>query len=284
MAVEGQSEEGIAVKLAEWQQGDFALECGEFWFRDIEGPIEGTEELSDFGIDPDVLGFVVITQTCDIVRAPQVVPCVTICPIVKVGDDKLKELEKGISPRTSFIANAPDGAVADLSRSMSISKELLITWERQRGCTNTGEQLEFARSLEGVYGRFAYPDDFIRSVGRFRRKVVDTYAKENSELGKAFRSIREIRIFPHADWSNPDSVPITFIAVLDEPEDRELKDRSGIIDILEAKIDSIDWEGRFSLHEDKVIAGTLADLRAIDYVNSFPLDLNSLSFARRFQE
>lgn len=274
--------EALEDRLVEWQQGDFSLGCGEFWFRDIDLPIEGSDETTDFGYDPEIAGFVVISQTCDIVRSPSEVPYVTICPLLPVDDQTLVQLEKGVSPRNCFLANCPENIVADLSRAMSISKELLITWERKRGCRNSAEQLEFARALEGVFGRFAFPDDFVVSVGRFRRAVIDTYSKENSELGQAFRSIREFRVFPHEEWSDGESVPVTFIAVLDDLENRELEDRSKIAEVVEKKVKSIKWVGVFSLHENALLAATYGDLTAADYVNSFPLELNSLSFARRY--
>lgn len=274
--------EALQERLVEWQQGDFSLDCGEFWFRDVDAPIEGTDETTDFGYDPEVAGFVVISQTCDIVRDPSVVPYVTICPLITVSDQTLSQLEKGVSPRNCFLANCPENIVADLSRAMSVSKELLVTWERKRGCRNSVEQLELARALEGVFGRFAFPDDFVASVGKFRRAVIETYSKDNSELGRAFRSISEFRVLPHEDWSAEDNVPVTFIAVLDELENRELKDRSKIAQIVENKLKSIKWVGVFSLHEDALVTGTYGDLTAADYINSFPLELNSLSFARRY--
>ncbi|KUJ77766.1 hypothetical protein AVO44_15660 [Ruegeria profundi] len=165
---------------------------------------------------------------------------------------------------------------------MSISKELLLTWERNRGCRNSAEQREFARALEGVFGRFAFPDDFVVSVSKFRRAVLDTYSKENSELGRAFRSIREFRVWHHEDWRDGTSVPFTFVAVLERLEQRELEDRSKIAEIVEEKIKSINWVGVFSLQENALLAATYSDLTAADYVNSFPLELNSLYFARRY--
>ena len=282
MGAESSSSDEVAEKLSEWQQGDFALECRELWFRDTVGSTEESDEESDFGLDDDIEGVVVISQTCDVVRHPEAAPYVIVCPLIRVPEQKVRELSKGLSPRTCFIANVPTGIVVDLSRAMTISKELLVTWDRQRGCTNSREQREFARALEGVFGRFAFPEDFVASVSKFRRKVVDTYAKDNSDLGQAFRSIAEFRAYPHSDWSNDETVPITFIAVLDEPGERELADRAKIFDIVSAKIREIDWQGVFSAHSESLILQTYADLRAVDYLNSYPLELNSLSFARRY--
>lgn len=269
-------------RLVDWQQGDFSLDCGEFWFRDIDTPLEGSDETTDFGYDPEIAGFVVISQTCDIVRSASKVPYVIICPLITVTNEILGQLAKGISPKNCFLTNCPENVVVDLSRAMSISKQLLVTWERKRGCRNSAEQLEFARALECVFGRFAFPDAFVDSVSKFRRAAIDTYSKSNSELGKAFRSIREFRVYPHEEWNNTESVPVTFIAILDELEKRELEDRSKIADIVEKKIRTIEWNGVFSLHQDVLMVATYSDLTAADYINSFPLELNSLSFAQRY--
>ncbi len=277
-----ESDEGFLARLAEWQQGDFSLDCGDFLFRDLPEPIDGGEDDGGAVFDSEVVGFAVISQTCDVVRDPERVPYVSVCPMVAVDGKRIGEIERGQAPRFGFLSATPEGVVADFSRTMSVTKELLVTWDKKRGCEDENQQLEFARALETFFGRFAFPDDFVASVASLRKAILSKYSKGESELGKAVRSIREIRVFPHASWSDKTSVPITFIAVLDDEGERELADREAIEKQIWPKISAIDWQGPFSLHDDGLYLATLADLTAADYLNSYPLDVNSLSFARRY--
>lgn len=63
-----------------------------------------------------------------------------------------------------------------------------------------------------------------------------------------------------------------------------MKDRNRIRELLKPAIDAIKWTAPFSLHADGLSLFTLSDLTAADYLNSFPLDVNSLSFARRYKK
>lgn len=276
----------IVQQLADWRQGDFSLECGGLVFRGVVGTNDEIGEETDVFCDEAVLGFVVISQTCDVVRDPVKTShkFVSVCPLVEIELEGLSNIEKGKVPRFGLIANTPENVVVDFSRTMSVSKELLVTWKRQCGCPSEKEQLLFSRSLERFFGRFAYPDAFNDSMISFRKAVHNRYDK-NSLFGKALRSIRELRVYPHANWNSPNSVPITLIVVLDEEIEREVKDRSEIYDQIKPKIDQIDWGIPFSLHQEQGIRlAELKDLTAVDYLNSYPLDLNSLSFARRYHK
>ncbi|WP_133119886.1 hypothetical protein [Pseudooceanicola lipolyticus] len=277
-----ESEEEILVRLAEWQQGDFSLDCGDFLFRDLSAPLDDGEDDGGAVFDSEVVGFAVISQTCEVVREPDRVPNVSVCPLVAVDAKRIKEIERGQAPRYGFLSGSPDGVVVDFTRTMSVSKKLLATWNKRRGCQNERQQLEFARALEIYFGRFAFPQEFVDSVTSLRKAILLKYSKGESELGKAVRSIRELRVVPHASWSDTTSVPIKFIAVLEDVDARELADRDEIQKLLWPKINAIEWHSPFSLHEDGLHLATLADLTAAEYLNSYPLDVNSLSFARRY--
>jgi hypothetical protein len=88
--------------------------------------------------------------------------------------------------------------------------------------------------------------------------------------------------YPHARWIDKDSIPITFIAILDDEEKRELLDRAEIKKHIWPKIQGIEWQSPFSLSEIGLRLATLSDLTAADYLNSYPLEVNALSFARRY--
>ena len=265
-------------RLAEWQQGDFSLSCGDLLFLDLpEEDDEPYEPVFDEGIE----GCVVISQTCDVVREIEVLPNITVCPIVEIGAKRQADIEKGLAPRYGLIDNLPEGMVVDFSRAMSVSKQLLVTWERQRGCENEHQILELARALERFFGRFAFPDAFNESINSLRKAVYAKHEKD-SDLGRALRSIREIRVLPHARWTDEDSVSITFIVVLEDADTREIRDQGNIYEAIADKFTGITWETPFSLHAEGLYLTTLSDMTASEYLNSYPLDLNALSYARRY--
>lgn len=277
-----ESDEVFLDRLAEWQQGDFSLDCGDFLFRDVS---ELTDEGEDDGgavFESEIVGFAVISQTCEVAREPERVPYVSVCPMVIVDAKRIGEIERGQAPRFGVLSATPNNVVVDFSRTMSVSKKLLVSWERQRGCEDERRQLEFARALETFFGRFAFPNAFVASVASLRKAILSKYPKGESDLGKAVRSIREIRAYPHASWSDMAAVPITFIVILEDEGKRDLADREEIRNQIWPKISAIDWQGPFSLHEGGLLMATLGDLTAADYLNSYPLDVNSLSFARRY--
>ncbi len=278
---ESKTETSVAKRLANWQQGDFALNCGEFFFRDVTEP---NDEAGDVFAE-EVLGLTVISQTCDILRDPERTPVkyATVCPLVKINKAGLSQVGKGQAPRYGLIANAPEGVVVDFSRTMSVSKALLVGWERNRGCQTEKEQLEFSRSLERFFGRFAFPDAFNESVHSLRSAITKRYQKE-SGFGKAVRSIQELRVFPYGNWNDSEDVSISFVVVLKEENEREVVCLEEISREIKAKIDEIKWVEPFRSHEHGIRLATLSDLTATEYVNSYPLDLNALSFARRFQK
>ncbi|WP_457647644.1 hypothetical protein [Profundibacter sp.] len=272
--------EDIQARLAEWQQGDFTLTCVDLLFLDV--PQNGDEPYEAV-FDGSAEGCVVISQTCDIVREIGILPNVIVCPLVKIDQQRRAAIEKGQAPRYGLVDGVPDDIVADFSRAMSVSKRLLVDWERKRGCNNEQKCMGFALSLERFFGRFAFPDAFNESLRPLRRAIYSKHAK-NSDLGKALRSIREIRVLPHANWDDEKSVPITFFILLEDNADREFEERDTIKNAIADKFDKIAWMAPFCSHENLLYLTTLSDMTAADYLNSYSLDLNTLSFARRFQE
>ena len=94
--------------------------------------------------------------------------------------------------------NAPEGLVADFGRLMSISKALLSSWKRVDGFSAEAAALNFARGLERAYGRFAFPDAFNESIRPLEDAIKSKFWKEGSPLGKALRSLVELRVRPSA--------------------------------------------------------------------------------------
>ena len=78
--------------LQDWRQGDFAIDVGGFLFAGVaecEGAFEAEEHVDG------IVGLVVISQTCDIVRKTGGRYFVAVCPLIKVNAEELSGIKKG---------------------------------------------------------------------------------------------------------------------------------------------------------------------------------------------
>ena len=265
--------------LKEWRQGDFALGVGSFLFGDL--PEEGDQEgIGAFFDDVDPAGFVVVSQTCDVVSDPSKFGFVAVCPLVQVDATRIKEIARGRAPRLGFIEHAPDGFVVDLARPMTVSKQLLASWGRCEGFSDPNQAVEFSRSLERAFGRFAFPDAFNESIRPLLSKVTSKYGKPDSPLGKVLRSLSELRVRPSKDWE-ADDVRVQFFLIF-EPKEKRYLEPAEIKDQFEAVLKELTWQGGFGPDDPLVRVGDYDDFLARDYVESFSLDVNALSFAAAY--
>ena len=107
--------------LEAWRQGDCVL--GEHWFVhriDKSIPVTAAGRAAvEAGADlaeQEVQGFVVVTQTCDVVRSCADRPFVELCPLVEVDDDRLCEIQRGRRPAYAFVPLLRDRARSCRSR------------------------------------------------------------------------------------------------------------------------------------------------------------------------
>lgn len=266
--------------LRAWRQGDFALGVGPFIYGDLSGTPDETG-LAAYLDEVDPPGFVVVSQTCDIVSEPERNPWVVVCPLVKVDSARLKDIERGSVPRLAQVENAPEGLVAELARPLTIGKGLLTSWQRNQGFMEPAKAVEFARSLERCFGRFAFPDDFNRSISPLLNKLKDGYGKENAEMGRIARSLVELRVRPSAAW-DAEAVRVRFFLILKPEDQREVKLEEIRISFL-AIVSKLSWQGGFQPDDPCIQLGTYDDFLARDYIESVALDINALSFAARYQ-
>lgn len=265
----------------QWQQGDYAVECGPLILRCVPESTDG-EEL-DAVTDSQPNGFVVISQTCDIVKCPKKWPFVSVCPLIEIDNGRLQDVRSGRAPTLGLLSTLVPNMVADFSRTMTITKELLISWKRQRGCNTEKEKERFARALEFCFGRYAFPDDFARLMSPLREKIAKIQKLTDEDKGKkTLKSIREIRIHPCGGWFEEGRTSIIFYVLLEREKFREIKDRKEIESQFSTMIKVIEWNHLFDLKRLQI--SEYSDINAEDYVSSFPLDINFLSFAPRYGE
>ena len=261
--------------LKKWKQGDFTYDCKEFVFMSKSA---NHQKNFKFLTCKDSEGFVVISQTCDIVRDPSDIPLVSVCPLIEVNATTYSNLKKGKAPKLGFLQNLGENKAVDFSRTMSVTKELLMTWVHHTGCKSDTQSMLFARAIENVYGRFAYPDCFVASLRNFRNSIFDKHPKNNKK-GEILQSISEIRVIPHAPWGNKKSIPITFLVILDNENERVILDRSEIKTEILTYINSIDWKGPFNIHSDILLLAEKYEISLDIYENSYPIDFNFVSFS-----
>ena len=282
----GRLTDWIDDKIGHWRQGDVSLENQlEFvHVADLSHPHspasiesvrvdtydrQGIEVVSDY----DVLGFVVLTQTCDIVRSSYERPFIEVAPLVKIDDksfvDQVRRLQRPAFAYVPSVANI--GLVADLDRVMTIEKGVLANWKgRKQGCKTDQESREFARAIARKRLRFAFPDDFVQCANRFRQHVL---AKHNrlSEVGSHLRTLSEIRVGAAPSWTH-DTVNLTFWFI--KERDPTNFDPNWSTQIAQW-IEYFDAGGRFKV--ENAIACSLADITARDYIDSDVLDFDSVS-------
>ncbi len=265
--------------VGEWRQGDCVL--GEHWFAhrlDVlfsvtDSGMNAAQDGADLA-EQVVPGFVVVTQTCDIVRTCGQRPYIEVCPLVEVAADRLVEIQRGRRPAYAFVPRLSDKRlVADLDRVMTVEKPLVATWERTAGWTADVEARAFAQALSRKRVRFAFPDDFTELVTRLLTRLTDKHGK-NTDEGRGLRALDEIRVYASPSW-DANEVMI-FLWFVRNDHDVCFEGKSWA-DLHNAWLNLLSITGRFKSVEGQVV--TLKDMTAEEYVTSDPLDLDHLSTA-----
>lgn len=266
--------------LAAWRQGDCVL--GEQWFVHKMAPSlpitqSGRElaERSDTAelVEARVLGLVVVTQTCDIVRSCAERPYIEVCPLVAMDDSSLFQIERGRSPRYAYVPLLADRKlVADLDRTMTLEKPVVSMWERTCGFSTDQQARAFAAALARKRARFAFPDDFTAFVSKLHSRLTEKHDKQSPE-GNALRALREVRVHADPGWDEA-AVTLTFWFIRKDDDDRILNNSTSTT-IVEDWLKLVPERERFTHVYGQIVA--LEDLKASDYVNSDRLDLDYLS-------
>lgn len=263
--------------LATWRQGDCVL--GEHWFThrlDRACPVThagrlAAEEGGDLAEEP-VHGFVVVTQTCDIVRSCAERPFVEVCPLVEVDEDRLHEIRRGRRPAYAFVPSLSErGLVADLDRVMTLEKPVVARWHRTPGWSTDAEVRAFAQALARKRSRFAFPGDFTELAKKLHKRLTDKHEK-NTDEGRGLRALSEIRVVASPSW-DAERIDLFFWFVRRE-DDADFEGNRWA-DLLQAWLRLVPATGRFMSVEGQV--ATLQDMTAFDYVESDRLDLDHLS-------
>lgn len=267
----------VDAALLTWRQGDCVV--GEQWFvfrTHLERPLtsDGAAAAAE-GVDTaesEVFGFMVLTQTCDLVRKSSERPFVEVCPLVEVDEAQHREIQRSRRPNYAFVpALADRRLVGDLDRVMTIEKAVVARWDRAAGWQTDAEARRLALALARKRARVAFPDDFVAFATPLVRRMSSKHDKQSDE-GRALRALREIRVRAEPSW-DADEVKLAFWFIRDA-DDATFEGKRWDQFLKEWK-KRIPKGGRFV--DVQAVVQTLEDLTAREYVESDPLDLDYLS-------
>lgn len=257
--------------LSEWRQGDYVLDGCPFV---KVAPGEEDPAAAEAVEDEACLGLVLVSQTCDIVGDH---PNIVLCPLVEVAERDAANIKAGRTPQFAFIEHAPKpNIVADLSRMMTADRALVAGWTRKQGFSDEELQRKFAYALERKFGRFAFPDAFNASIGKFHTDVRKKHGKD-TDIGKALATLKEIRVRAAPNWdANP--VDILFYFLFDPPiEPAQLQLMRAELTKL---VEKIAWTGAYRWEmESKFLLVAPEDITGRDYADSVALDYYALTLA-----
>ena len=280
MAVDNEREawiQEIDAALQKWCQGDYVL--GEQWFIQRFNPqrplTDESKDVAEKEVDLaeyEVRGFVVVTQTCDIVRSCASRPFIEVVPLLEVNEKYLHDIQRGRRPQYAYIPGAAEHRlVADLDRVMTVEKAVVAEWERKAGCSDDGEVRALGKALARKRIRFAFPDDFTELARKLQGRLQDKHDNASIE-GEALRALREIRVRAAPSWNDAE-IELMFWFI--RHEEQIQFQGTGWEQQLTKWLALIPESGRFQSIEGLVV--TLEDMTAKEYVESDPLDLDHLS-------
>lgn len=274
----------IDAAMKKWRQGDFFLAEDLFFIHlaNLAHPLtdeatglaavrtEAAEPLEIEGVASAVIGYVVITQTCDIARNCKTRSYVELCPLVQVSDSVLKEIRLLRRPAFAYVpGSAPQKLVADLDRVVTAEKAFLREYEPTQGCSDESGRRAFAEALARHKTRAAFPDDFNICMEPIRDHLKKIHQNNDAE-GNLIKSIGEIRITASPNWEGETISTHLWFIFLPQVE----APTADLSLYIEKWIALFGQSDRYSL---EAVVCRLDDIKASDYVGSDRLDLDTLS-------
>jgi hypothetical protein len=270
-------------RLRDWRQGDVVIDKSlPMLHLAIAGsPLTPEAELAA-NEDPDgkpedaiivtgeAPGFVVLSQTCDLVRSCSTRPYVELAALIEVNADHLREVQKRRRPTFAYIpALANQRLVADLDRTMTVEKTVLASLNRQPGLGTTQETVDFQAALARNKARFAFPDDFVVAVSGLQDRLKQRARRDSSE-GRHVDALAEIRFSAAPSWE-AEKIELTLWLIKEsDPQPSEWPA------MVATWTNLIDQSGRYSIVSESVPLRP-EDMRVSDYLTSHQLDLDYLS-------
>jgi hypothetical protein len=160
--------------------------------------------------------WVIISQTCDLVKPPADRPNVQIAPVRRLSGQELGIASRFQQPRFAPVPQLGASAFADLDEITTRPKGLLLRAEQLGGLPGPTERRRFAGQIARHFGRPAYPDEFQESIVKLQKRILDRSDKKSPE-GSAVTAIEEIRVLAKPSWDANEVDVVLFFIVPDAP-------------------------------------------------------------------
>jgi hypothetical protein len=180
--------------------------------------------------DDEFPHWVLLTQTCDVVRAVAVKPRIQIAPLITVDARDIKRTQHGHRPNLIHIPGGGENQFAAVDQIQTVSKTFLLGRRRTAGVATPDESRRLARFLGRYFSRFPFPDHVSMSLRALETVFRDKYDHPLSPQGQLLEKLEQLRAQPlDGEWTDQTSqVSLTFIfapgVVPDLPEPPEAHD------------------------------------------------------------
>lgn len=265
--------------LDQWKQGDYTFDFQSYFiFSDLNAPCTElsrntpAEGQSGVLLTGECVGVMMLSQTCDIIKSPDIEPYVEVCAIFQTDEEGLKDVKKWGKPLKVNIPTLEEGfLIADLSRVMTIEKGALLNWKRHEGFPDDNARKNLSRMLERKVGRFAFPDTINPWVTKLKRRLRDKIDKDSPE-GNCIRGINQLRLRARPSWDQkPRIVDFIFLLESDVTDDQ----RKSMLPIIETFMDMVVDDAEYQ--KGDVDVKHFSEISAADYLGSEMLDVVLLS-------
>lgn len=186
------SPELLEAALQQYQQGDVLEDFSAFFVLDEVGSIRR---------EPAPLGAVIISQTCDLVRADR--DYIQLAKRVRLKPAQASEGRAGKRPRFAHLPALGETDFADLEIVITVSKVSVLGKNKIRGLLSDADIRRFATSVARKYGRFAFPDEVTPWLTPLQKVLTSKARKDNTPLGALLKQIVELRVEALSGWSSP---------------------------------------------------------------------------------
>jgi len=189
------------------RQGDFSRTPCALVIQ--KGGLAGSDvEVSEVHVE----GVVIVTQTCDLVRAVNSDPYVQLAKLFAAPDEDTRRwLASGHVPSVVRLPGSDD-LFADLNLIATVEKSSLLSTEWDRHSDSPQDLDDFANAVGRRSSRFAFPDDFQQATKKLRDRIRSKYGKQESAEGRILTKVRQIRATATPNWaSDTYAATLTFI-------------------------------------------------------------------------
>jgi hypothetical protein len=156
-------------------------------------------------------GFVVVTQTCDLVRVGS---SLQVASAERLTPDEIAKFGARKSPRYFCLE---DDLFADFDFLITVQCDSIARFALTD--LSLSDERAFRQAVARKFGRIAAPTHVVESLRSFRKYFIDKSKKPDSAPGRMLGRIGEIRIAVEPDWSEDSEKESIHIYLLLDAED-----------------------------------------------------------------